>query len=61
MYGLELRQAFDLFDTDRSGTISLSELKQALQALGVHVTDHEARKLFAAIDTDSKHFLKNAF
>ena len=61
MYGLELRQAFDLFDKDRSGTISLSELKQALGALGVHVKDHEARKLFATIDTDSKHFFKNAF
>jgi hypothetical protein len=51
---LELRQAFDLFDTDNSGGISISELKQALCALGVNVTDQEARQMFSAIDIDSK-------
>ncbi|CAF0719920.1 unnamed protein product [Rotaria sordida] len=48
----ELRQAFDLFDTDHSGAISLPELKQALSALGVRVNDHEARQMFSAIDID---------
>lgn len=50
---LELRQAFDLFDADHSGGISVSELKQALSALGVPVTDQEARQMFSAIDADS--------
>ncbi|UJR35638.1 hypothetical protein I4U23_028388 [Adineta vaga] len=48
----ELRQAFDLFDTDHSGGISVMELKQALTALGVTVTDQEARQMFSAIDID---------
>jgi Ca2+-binding EF-hand superfamily protein len=51
---LELRQAFDLFDTDHSGGISVIELKQALGALGVSVSDQEARQMFSAIDIDSK-------
>ena len=53
----ELRQAFDLFDSDSSGGISIVELKQALRALGVSITDEEARQMFSAIDIDSK---KNA-
>ena len=51
---LELRQAFDLFDSDRSGGISIIELKQALSALGVSINDQEARQMFSAIDADSK-------
>ena len=51
---LELRQAFDLFDTDHSGGISVMELKSALGALGVTVSDQEARQMFSAIDIDSK-------
>ncbi len=50
---LELRQAFDLFDTDSSGGISVNELKQALCAMGVNVTDQEACQIFSAIDVDS--------
>jgi Ca2+-binding EF-hand superfamily protein len=51
---VELRQAFDLFDTDNSGGISVNELKQALCAMGVNVTEQEARQMFSAIDADSK-------
>ncbi len=51
---VELRQAFDLFDTDNSGGISVNELKQALCAMGVNVTEQEARQMFSAIDVDSK-------
>jgi hypothetical protein len=52
---LELRQAFDLFDADSSGGITVNELKQALGAMGVNMTDQEARQMFSAIDVDSKH------
>jgi len=31
-------------------------LKQALSALGVNVSDQEARQMFSAIDVDSKNF-----
>ena len=32
----EIREAFDLFDTDGSGTIDAKELKVAMRALGKH-------------------------
>ena len=32
---LEIREAFDLFDTDKSGEIDVAELKQALMNLGI--------------------------
>ena len=32
---LEIREAFDLFDTDHSGEIDVAELKQALMNLGI--------------------------
>lgn len=50
----ELRQAFNLFDTDRSGGISVRELRQALSVLGVKLNEQQARDMFRAIDTDSK-------
>ncbi len=51
----ELRQAFDLFNTDRSGSISINELQQVLGAMGVNVTDQEVQQMFSAIDVDSKN------
>ena len=50
---LELRQAFDLFDTDSSGGISVNELQKALCALDVNLTEQEVRQIFSAIDVDS--------
>ena len=32
---LEIKEAFDLFDTDKSGEIDVNELKQALMNLGI--------------------------
>ncbi|CAF3951238.1 unnamed protein product [Rotaria magnacalcarata] len=54
----ELRQAFDLFDADGSGDLSLIELKKALVALGVTVSDREARQMFAAIDLDKNGLIE---
>ena len=51
---VELRQAFDLFDTDKSGGISVCELKQVLAALGMNMSEQEVRQMFFAIDADSK-------
>lgn len=39
----------------------MTELKQALTALGVSVSDHEARQMFAAIDLDSKNIEEKYF
>lgn len=46
----EIREAFDLFDTDGSGTIDMKELKVAMRALGFEPNKEELRKLIAEID-----------
>ena len=46
----ELREAFELFDTDGSGTISSKELKTAMRALGFNPSDVEVQKMTADID-----------
>lgn len=50
----ELREAFNLFDTDKSGAISASELKAALQALGVEAKHATIAQMIADIDRDAK-------
>jgi calmodulin len=49
---VELRDAFDLFDRDKSGAISSSELKQVLIALNFTPTDSLLRKVMKEMDTD---------
>jgi centrin-1 len=48
----EIREAFDLFDTDGSGTIDAKELKIAMRALGFEPKKEEIRKMIADIDAD---------
>ena len=48
----EIREAFDLFDTDASGTIDAKELKVAMRALGFEPGKEEIRKLISQIDRD---------
>lgn len=50
----EIREAFDLFDTDKTGTIDVKELKVAMRALGFEPKREEIRKLLAEFDCDSK-------
>lgn len=52
MINLELRDAFDLFDRDKSGAICLLELKQVLIALNFNPTEHLIRKVMKQMDTD---------
>ncbi|CAF1448544.1 unnamed protein product [Adineta steineri] len=49
----ELRDAFNLFDTDHSGKISKLELKKVLQALNIKASDDEVQKLLQKMDTDN--------
>jgi len=49
----ELREAFDLFDTDGSGTIDTKELQVALRALGFDSKKEKVRKMIADIDLDA--------
>jgi Ca2+-binding EF-hand superfamily protein len=40
-----LRETFQLFDTDGSGKISSSELKQVMEKLGDHLTDSQIQAM----------------
>ena len=48
----EIREAFDLFDTDGSGTIDAKELRVAMRALGFEPKKEEIKKMIADIDKD---------
>lgn len=48
----EIRTAFLLFDKDRSNTIDIQELKDAMKALGIHMTKQQANEMMERIDKD---------
>eukprot|EP00304_Pavlova_gyrans_P008968 CAMPEP_0206058608 /NCGR_PEP_ID=MMETSP1466-20131121/47051_1 /ASSEMBLY_ACC=CAM_ASM_001126 /TAXON_ID=44452 /ORGANISM="Pavlova gyrans, Strain CCMP608" /LENGTH=100 /DNA_ID=CAMNT_0053433903 /DNA_START=53 /DNA_END=352 /DNA_ORIENTATION=+ len=48
----EIREAFNLFDTDHSGSIDYRELKAAMRALGFEVKKEELRKMILDVDSD---------
>lgn len=48
----EIREAFELFDTDGSGCIDSKELKVAMRALGFEPKRDEIRKLIASVDAE---------
>ena len=50
----ELKEAFNLFDTDNNGQIDAKELKAALRALGFQVKKADVRKMIADIDRDEQ-------
>ena len=49
----QLRNVFDSFDSDGSGTISPGELSSAVQALGVRLPKEELRKVVVDVDVDN--------
>ncbi|GKT28178.1 hypothetical protein ADUPG1_000485 [Aduncisulcus paluster] len=48
----EVREAFDLFDTNKSGTIDFHEFRVAMRALGFDVTKEQATTLMSEYDRD---------
>uniref|UniRef100_A0A8C0VE06 Centrin-2 n=1 Tax=Cyanistes caeruleus TaxID=156563 RepID=A0A8C0VE06_CYACU len=48
----EIREAFELFDTDGSGSIDVKELKVAMRALGFEPKKEEIKKMISDIDKD---------
>merc|ERR1711934_285501 len=48
----EMKEAFNLFDTDKSGSIDYRELKAAMAALGFEVKKDELKKMITDIDAD---------
>merc|ERR1712212_363575 len=49
----EIREAFDLFDSDGAGTINIKELKVALRALGFEPKKEELKALIQEVDADA--------
>lgn len=50
----EIKEAFDLFDTDKTGTIDYHELKVTMRALGFDVKKNEVLQLMREYDRDEK-------
>nr|ABR17333.1 unknown [Picea sitchensis] len=48
----EIKEAFELFDTDGSGTIDAKELNVAMRALGFEMTEEQIRQMIADVDKD---------
>lgn len=48
----EMREVFDLFDTDKSGMIDESELKKTLKALGVMLSSKQVNAMIDEVDHD---------
>ncbi|KAM7389050.1 hypothetical protein PAMP_023048 [Pampus punctatissimus] len=48
----EIKEAFDLFDTDGTGIIDVKELKVAMRALGFEPKKEEIKKMIADIDKE---------
>ncbi|CAF0725065.1 unnamed protein product [Adineta steineri] len=48
----ELKEAFDVFDTDGSGKVSASELGQILQALNIKFNDNQLKQLVQNMDSN---------
>jgi len=48
----EFKEAFELFDTDKSGSIDASELTFAMRALGFEPTGQEVADMLAKTDED---------
>lgn len=48
----EIREAFELFDTDGSGFIDVKELKVAMRALGFEPKKEEIKKMINEVDKD---------
>ncbi|KRX09394.1 hypothetical protein PPERSA_04700 [Pseudocohnilembus persalinus] len=48
----EIKEAFDLFDSDKSGSIQATELKNAMQQLGFEAKDQTIYQMMSQLDTD---------
>eukprot|EP01066_Platyproteum_vivax_P008937 Platyproteum_vivax@DN387_c0_g1_i1.p1 len=49
---VEIKEAFDLFDTDGSGSIDKEEILTAFKALGFEVDPNEIKKMIKEVDLD---------
>ena len=57
----EIREAFNLFDTDGSGTIDPKELKAAMQSLGFEAKNQTIYQMIGDIDKDTREDIQKVF
>lgn len=50
----EVKEAFDLFDTEGTGQIDVKELKVAMRALGFEPKKEEVRKMISEVDKEGR-------
>lgn len=51
----ELKQTFDLFDSDRNGSLSHDEIANVLRSLGMNLSDEDLQSVFVSIDKNSSN------
>ena len=56
----EIKEAFDLFDTEGTGYIDVKELKVAMRALGFEPKKEEVKKMIAEVDREGKGVIEFA-
>ena len=54
----EIREAFDLFDSESSGAIDAKELKVAMRALGFEPKKEEIRKILSEVDKSGEGIIR---
>nr|XP_060634956.1 uncharacterized protein LOC132776873 [Anolis sagrei ordinatus] len=54
----EVKEAFDLFDTEGNGTIDIKELKVAIRALGFEPKKEEIRKMIAELGKEGSSVIE---
>lgn len=50
----EIRQTFELFDSDHDGKVSTKEISVIMRSLGMLISDKEMDELVARLDTDGE-------
>lgn len=48
----ELRRAFDSYDLNKDGTLSIQEVQLAIENMGVPVTKQDVKEIFRECDVD---------
>ena len=54
----EIREAFDLFDSESTGAIDSKELKVAMRALGFEPKKEEIRKILVEVDKSGEGIIR---
>ncbi|KAJ3416527.1 Calcium-binding component of the spindle pole body (SPB) half-bridge [Chytridiales sp. JEL 0842] len=55
---MEIKEAFELFDTDKDGSLDYHELKVAMRALGFDVKKAEVLKILREFDKDGQGLIE---